>query len=67
MMPSCYGCVYLSKETESWEMPHIWWWECRKRPGVENLTSFPFRNTKCSVFQARPKAPGLGYLDERDT
>lgn len=48
---SCYGCKHLRKETESWEMPHIWWWECTPRPAAPNLKSFPFANTKCKAWE----------------
>lgn len=53
-MNSCYRCVHLYKETESWEMPHISWWECSVKAGVQNLTTFPFRNTKCKAFEEKP-------------
>lgn len=48
---SCYRCAHLVREQESWEMPNIWWWECAARPGLANLKSFPFMNTKCAAFQ----------------
>ena len=49
-MKSCGKCKHLHKEIEGWETPHIWWWECAARPGVANLTSFPFINTKCQSY-----------------
>lgn len=55
-MNSCYRCAHLHKETESWEMPHIWWWECSARPAMANLKSFPFSNTKCKDFKC-PSPP----------
>jgi hypothetical protein len=48
---SCYACQFLIRETESWEMPHIWWWECRERPAMANLKSFPFQKTKCKTWE----------------
>ena len=48
---SCYRCKFLLHETESWEMQHIAWWECAKKPSVANLSSFPFLNTKCNDWK----------------
>jgi len=47
---ACRRCAHLVRETESWEMPHIWWWECAAIPGRANLKSFPFAATKCQRF-----------------
>jgi hypothetical protein len=49
-LPSCRRCAHLHQEHECWEMPHITWWECSKRPGFTNLPSFPFFHTKCKSF-----------------
>lgn len=49
---SCYDCAHRHKEIESYEMPHIWWWECAARPGMANLKSFPFMVTNCKSFKA---------------
>jgi len=48
---NCRSCKWLRRETESWELPHIWWWDCKKRPGFAALRSFPFKNTKCKDFE----------------
>ncbi len=53
---SCGSCASLAKEVESWELQHIWWWECDSRPGVQNLTSFPFKRTKCRDWTPRRPA-----------
>ena len=53
---SCRDCRHLRRESEGWEYPHIWWWECRARPAMENLRSFPFKDTKCASFEASRKA-----------
>lgn len=50
---SCYGCKYLHRETESWEMPWIAWWECGVKWTRSQLTSFPYLNTKCPDFEAK--------------
>lgn len=42
--PSCSSCKHFTKETESWEMPWVYWYECSSLPGVENLKNFPFKN-----------------------
>lgn len=49
-MNACGTCDNLSRERESWELQHIQWWECRARPGLANLSSFPFRQTKCGAW-----------------
>ena len=43
----CFDCRYLIKGYESWEMPHIEWWECKARPANEMLKGFPWKKTKC--------------------
>lgn len=50
-MNTCYRCANLMRESEGWERPDIQWWECAKRPGMANLRSFPFHNTKCPEFK----------------
>lgn len=50
---NCRDCKWLSREIESWEMPHIWWWECGRNPHYALLKSFPFKNTKCKDFEKR--------------
>lgn len=61
---SCKQCKYLRRESESWEMPDIRWWECRKHPEYEQLLSFPFQNTKCSdwVQRDQPARPKFSEL-----
>lgn len=48
---SCMSCRYIRKEEESWEMSHIYWYECVKVPQNNNLCNFPFNNTKCKYFE----------------
>lgn len=54
-MKSCYTCKHRHsyKETESWEMSHIFWWIhiCDARPSVSNLKQFPFKNTGCTKHE----------------
>ncbi len=52
-MNSCHECKHLHRETESWELPDIWWWECAARPGLANLKSFPFHHTRCRAFDSK--------------
>lgn len=59
---SCHECKHLRHETESWEMPHIWWWECRANKGMENLKSFPFTNTRCRHFYQKTQPRGLQLI-----
>jgi hypothetical protein len=40
----CVSCKYFSRQSESWEMDHIYWYECSKRPANESLKTFPFKN-----------------------
>lgn len=52
---SCFTCKHSHshKETESWEMSHIFWWEhsCDVRPSIGNLKNFPFRTTDCKQWE----------------
>lgn len=48
---SCFRCVHFRKESESWEMPHVRWYECAWRPMNENLKSWPWKRTACKGFQ----------------
>jgi len=56
---SCYTCKHRHshKETESWELSHIFWWVhiCDVRPNVANLKQFPFSNTNCTKHEKRIK------------
>ncbi len=49
----CFACKHIRRETESWEMPHIVWYECDKRPQNSNLRNFPFRRTSCTAKEPR--------------
>lgn len=49
---SCYNCLHLVREEESWEMPHIYWYECSARPQNSRLKQFPFRQTECSLHKS---------------
>ena len=31
------------------------WVECKARPALANLKSFPFKKTDCASFEARPQ------------
>ena len=50
---NCKNCKNLTLQTESWEMPWVFWYECKVKPFVENLSSFPFKNTQCKEFNQR--------------
>lgn len=50
-MVSCRNCKHFRRETESWEMPDYYWFVCRAIPGMANLKSFPFANTRCKKFE----------------
>jgi hypothetical protein len=65
---SCRNCKHFHRAEESWEMPHIWWYECSYREGMANLKSFPFTNTKCKGFELyiRPRS-GIMRLSDPDT
>lgn len=58
-MNSCYTCKHRHsyKETESWEMAHIYWWVhiCDARPKVANLKQFPFNATECEKWEPAAK------------
>lgn len=46
-LPGCFTCLHLHQGTESWEMPHIAWYECAFRPANEGLKGFPWKHTIC--------------------
>ena len=52
---SCRDCIHCSKEVESDEVLHVWWWKCAARPGVPNLRSFPFERTECKKWVSKRK------------
>lgn len=54
-MNSCRECKHVRRETESWELPHIFYYVCKKAPGMANLRSFPFKCTSCPHFEASGK------------
>ena len=64
VLNDCRHCAHLHRERESWEMPHIFWYECTAQPGMENLRSFPFKATKCTKFKQREK-PVKKLFEER--
>lgn len=47
----CFSCRYLVKQIESWELPHIAWYSCLKRPHNSTLKQFPFSRTQCTLHQ----------------
>jgi len=61
-MPSCRNCkhYHVHREEESWEMPHIFWYEysCSARPTIANLVQFPFKVTQCKQFEERSNTGG---------
>ena len=61
-MNACRDCKWLLREQESWEMPHIWWWECTERPAMANLRSFPFKSTKCKSFERDDRPAKSGFI-----
>jgi hypothetical protein len=56
----CTNCVHYIRQEESWEMPHIFWYECKVVPSAANLKSFPYKNTKCKKFER--KTNKVGYI-----
>ena len=59
-MNSCFTCKHRHshKKTESWELPHIFWWEhaCDARPGIANLKQFPFNKTECKEWKPNDRS-----------
>lgn len=51
----CFSCRFFAESWESWEMPNIRYYECRKRPSNENLKSFPFKNG-CKRFKRKARS-----------
>lgn len=56
---SCFNCRFLIRTTESWEMPHIYWYECNARPANGMLKQFPFKSTRCKYWE-RSQSPKCG-------
>lgn len=50
---ACSMCCNCIRQEESWEMPHIFWYECTLHPSWSNLKSFPFHHTQCKDFNQR--------------
>jgi len=63
-MDGCYSCVYLIRQTESWEMPHIAWYECKARPANECLKGFPWKKTKCKLRKGRGNGRATPLLED---
>lgn len=61
---SCRACVHLRRATESWEMPHIQWWECAARPSMENLRTFPFNQTICKKYDPGVRVEPIDEMGE---
>lgn len=59
---SCVSCTHFRKETESWELSHIYWFTCDFRPANENLKNFPFKHGCKAGWEpkANPFLPVLG-------
>jgi len=57
----CINCVHYSHnvDTDTDGYFSCEWVECAKRPSIGNLKSFPFKNTKCGMFEAK-KPPKEG-------
>ncbi|KZL02160.1 hypothetical protein PsAD5_00109 [Pseudovibrio sp. Ad5] len=54
MANRCEDCKHCSYEYDS-EDHYITaeWFECHARKGIENLRSFPFKNTSCKQFVSK--------------
>ncbi len=53
-LPSCKNCQHLFTQTESWELSHIWWYECSERE-FRPESKFPFKHTKCKFYKEMNK------------
>lgn len=59
---SCYNCKHLYRDEESWEMPHIFTYECNARPHNSMLAQFPFKNTRCAVWEKLDSSRRLTFV-----
>lgn len=57
-LPSCTTCVHF------WRRAGHYFWpddfdlpQCRKRPQMANLVTFPFAHTKCASYRPLPTEP----------
>lgn len=62
-MNNCRNCKFCHLETESWEMPSIYYYECSAIPSRANLPSFPFKRTKCDRFCQREKPLRINLVE----
>jgi hypothetical protein len=53
MANKCRDCVYFFIESEGFEYKQFDYPDCRKRPNMMWLKSFPFKDTKCKSFRAK--------------
>ncbi len=51
-MNNCRSCAFCGVDGEGWEQPQYDYYVCVKGKGRDNLTTFPFKNTKCKDFVA---------------
>jgi hypothetical protein len=49
----CVNCVHFFIDGEGWELPQYDFANCKARPNFANLKSFPFKNTKCRVYEEK--------------
>jgi hypothetical protein len=49
----CTDCVYFFIDGEGWELPQYDYANCKRRPSMMWLKSFPFKNTKCKTYEAK--------------
>jgi len=51
----CRKCEFFFMDGEGWELPQFDYPSCTVMPHMANLTSFPFKRTKCKNYTAAQK------------
>jgi hypothetical protein len=52
-MNKCVDCIHFTIESEGWEYRQFDYADCKRRPNMMSLKSFPFKNTKCMTYEAK--------------
>lgn len=53
---ACKNCKHFFLDGDGWEYRQYDYADCKKRPSMMYLKSFPFKNTKCKTFERKKNA-----------
>ena len=49
----CVDCIHFTIESEGCEYRQFDYADCKRRPSMMWLKSFPLKNTKCKTYQVK--------------